>query len=100
MQTRSDNVGVGDSNHYAWNNTDSNQVHSMKASTRVSSLKQTLTHIIWSVTGCLEGLVQHCLLRKTKVGQLECCVTLLGGVQQVFRLQNARQRDFQNDAFS
>lgn len=72
----------------------------IKASARVSALKQTLTDIIWSVTGRLQGLVQRCLLRKTKVGQFECCVTLLGGVQQIFRLQSARQRDFQNDASS
>lgn len=100
MQTHSDNVGVGDRTHYAWNSTDSNQAYSIKTSTRVSSLKHRLTNIIWSVTGGLEGLVQRCLLRKTKVGQFKCCVTLLGGVQQIFRLQSARQKDFQYDAFS
>ena len=53
----------------------------------VQSWQQTLTNIIRSVTWSLEGVVQRCLLGKAKVSQFESGVTLLGGVEQVFRLQ-------------
>lgn len=94
--THTDNMKVNDNNHiqklclylYIYS-TDTNAI--TKIPTTI--WQQTLTDIIWSVTGSLEGVVQCRLLSEAKVCQFEDRVSLFSGVQQVLWLEREAKEE-------
>lgn len=51
----------------------------------VLHMSQGLTHVIGSVTGCLQGILGG-LLGKAEISELKHSIFFLGRIQQVFRL--------------